>query len=96
LTAGGKHPSDRFSTPSLSYDHYVQICCACFDFSVVTYGDITISFNGGKSRYHAFQAKFDWRFIAGINILSSLTLSQSKDNGSGSLENPNGNLKLNF
>ena len=25
------------------------------------FADITYSFNGGKSRYHAFQAKFDWR-----------------------------------
>ncbi len=56
------------------------------------FGDITYSFNGGKSRYHAFQSKFDWRLRAGINILSSLTLSQTKDNGSGSLENPNGNF----
>jgi hypothetical protein len=55
------------------------------------FGDITYSFNGGKSRYHAFQAKFDWRFTAGINVLSSLTLAQTKDNGAGSLENPNGN-----
>ena len=56
------------------------------------YGDITQSFNGGISRYHAFQTKFDWRLRAGISILSSLTLSQTKDNGSGSLENPNGNF----
>jgi outer membrane receptor protein involved in Fe transport len=56
------------------------------------YGDITYSFNGGISRYHAFQTKFDWRLRAGISILSSLTLAQTKDNGSGSLENPNGNF----
>ncbi len=56
------------------------------------FGDITYSFNGGKARYHAFQTRFDWRLRAGINVLSSLTLSQSKDNGSGSLENPNGNF----
>jgi hypothetical protein len=56
------------------------------------FGDITYSFNGGKSRYHAFQAKFDWRVRAGLNVLSSLTLSQTKDNGAGSLESPNGNF----
>ncbi len=56
------------------------------------YADITYSFNGGKSRYHAFQTKLDWRMGAGFSILSSLTLSQTKDNGAGSLENPNGNF----
>ncbi|MBY0495257.1 MAG: TonB-dependent receptor [Cyanobacteria bacterium] len=56
------------------------------------YADITYSFNGGKSRYHSFQTKFDWRIGAGTRLLSSLTLSQTKDNGAGSLENPNGNF----
>ncbi len=28
------------------------------------YADITYSFNGGKSRYHSFQTKFDWRIGA--------------------------------
>ena len=56
------------------------------------FADITYSFNGGKSRYHALQAKFDWRMRSGFSLLSSLTLSQTKDNGAGSLENPNGNF----
>jgi hypothetical protein len=56
------------------------------------YADITYSFNGGKSRYHAFQTKFDWRIGDNMTLLSSLTLSQTKDNGAGSLENPNGNF----
>ena len=56
------------------------------------FADITYSFNGGKSRYHAFQSKFDWRIGASMTLLSSLTLSQTKDNGAGSLENPNGNF----
>jgi hypothetical protein len=55
------------------------------------WADITYSFNGGKSRYHALQTKFDWRMRNGLSLLSSLTLSQTKDNGAGSLENPNGN-----
>jgi hypothetical protein len=55
------------------------------------FADITYSFNGGKSRYHAFQAKIDWRLRDGFSLLSSLTLSQTKDNGAGSLENQNGN-----
>jgi hypothetical protein len=50
------------------------------------FADITYSFNGGKSRYHALQAKFDWRMRSGLSLLSSLTLSQTKDNGAGSLE----------
>jgi hypothetical protein len=56
------------------------------------FADITYSFNGGKSRYHALQAKVDWRVRNGFSLLSSLTLSQTKDNGAGSLENPNGNF----
>ncbi len=56
------------------------------------YADITYSFNGGKSRYHSFQTKFDWRIGSDMTLMSSLTLSQTKDNGAGSLENPNGNF----
>jgi hypothetical protein len=56
------------------------------------FADITYSFNGGKSRYQAFQTKFDWRLSSSASILSSLTMSQSKDNGAGSLENANGNF----
>ena len=53
---------------------------------IPNFADITYSFNGGKSRYHAFQGKFDWRIGTGFSIFNSLTLSQTKDNGSGSLE----------
>jgi len=56
------------------------------------YADITYSFNGGKSRYHSFQTKFDWRIARDMTLLSSLTLSRTKDNGAGSLESPNGNF----
>jgi len=56
------------------------------------YADITYAFDGGKSAYKSVQAKFNWRLNAGLSILSSLTLSESKDNGAGSLENPNGNF----
>nr|MBA3271685.1 TonB-dependent receptor [Acidobacteriota bacterium] len=47
---------------------------------IAGFGDITYSFNGGKSRYHAFQGKFDWKVGRGFSILNSLTLSQTKDN----------------
>jgi hypothetical protein len=56
------------------------------------FGDITYSFNGGRSRYHAFQGKLDWKMGGGFSILNSLTLSQTKDNGAGSLENQSGNF----
>ena len=56
------------------------------------FADITYSFNGGTSRYHAFQGKFEWRARGGLTALSSLTLSRTEDNGAGSLENPNGNF----
>ena len=56
------------------------------------YADITYSFNGGKSRHHAFQTKFDWHIGPSMTLMSSLTLAETKDNGAGSLENPNGNF----
>lgn len=56
------------------------------------FADITYAFNGGKSRYRAFQTKFDWRVNGALTVLSALTLSETKDNGAGSLENPNGNF----
>jgi hypothetical protein len=58
---------------------------------IPTWGDITYNFNGGRSRYDAFQMKYEWRLGADVNILSSLTLSRARDNGAGALENQNGN-----
>jgi hypothetical protein len=55
------------------------------------FADITYAFNGGRSTYKALQAKLEWRARGGLMFLSSLTLSESKDNGAGSLENSNGN-----
>jgi hypothetical protein len=55
------------------------------------FADITYAFNGGRSEYHAFQGKLDWRLQGGFSLLSSLTLSRARDNGAGSLENSNGN-----
>jgi len=56
------------------------------------FSDITYVFNGGKSRYDAFQAKYEWRLRADMSVLTSLTLSKAKDNGAQSLENQNGNF----
>ena len=58
---------------------------------IPSFGDITYVFNGGKSRYDAFQMKYEWRMGSQISLLSSLTLSKAMDNGAGSLENQNGN-----
>ena len=33
------------------------------------FGDITVSFNGGKSRYKAFQGKLEWRMGSGFMLL---------------------------
>jgi hypothetical protein len=55
------------------------------------FGDITYSFNGGKSKYDAFQLKYTYRMRKGLMVLNSFTYSKAKDNGAGSLENPNGN-----
>lgn len=54
------------------------------------FADITYSFNGGRSRYQAFQTTFNWRMGASARLMSALTLSRSQDNGAGSLENPSG------
>lgn len=59
---------------------------------IAGFADITYSFNGGKSRYRAFQSKFDWKIGNSLSILNSLTLSETKDNGAGSLENTAGNF----
>ena len=56
------------------------------------YSDITYAFNGGKSRYKALQAKWEWRVSRGVTLLNSLTVSEAKDNGAQSLENSNGNF----
>ena len=56
------------------------------------FADITYAFNGGKSRYKALQTKIEWRMSRDFTVLSSLTLSETKDNGSQSLENANGNF----
>ncbi len=56
------------------------------------FGDITISYNGGKSRYKAFQGKFEWRMGGSFMFLNSLSLSETKDIGAGSLENNAGSF----
>jgi hypothetical protein len=38
------------------------------------------------------QTKFEWRMGSGVSVLNSLTLSETKDNGAGSLENTAGNF----
>jgi hypothetical protein len=55
------------------------------------FGDITYAFNGGKSRYNSLQVKYQYRMQRGLMVLNSFTWSKAKDNGAGSLENPNGN-----
>jgi hypothetical protein len=56
------------------------------------FSDITYAFNGGKSRYNALQVKYEYRMRRGLMLLNAFTWSQAKDNGAGSLENPNGNV----
>src|SRR5262249_57229240 len=56
------------------------------------WADITIAFNGGKSRYKALQTKYEWRMNRSLTLLNSLTVSKTRDNGSQSLENANGNF----
>ena len=44
------------------------------------------------NRADDLQAKFEWRMRGDLTLLSSLTLSRTKDNGAQSLENSNGNF----
>ena len=59
---------------------------------IAGFADITYAFNGGKSRYKALQTKFEWRVSRDVRCSARSTLSQTKDNGSQSLENSNGNF----
>jgi len=55
------------------------------------FGDITYAFNGGISRYNSLQVRVDAR-LKSLTLLQSFTWSKAKDNGAGTLENPNGNF----
>jgi hypothetical protein len=59
---------------------------------IPTFGDITYVFNGGKSRYDALELRYEWHPNTRVSVVSSLTLSQSKDNADQALENVNGNF----
>ena len=59
---------------------------------IPTFADITYVFNGGKSQYKGLQARYEWRMTSDISLLSSLTLSESKDNAAAALDNQNGNF----
>ena len=61
---------------------------------IAGFGDITYAFNGGKSKYDALQLKYEYRMRRGLMLLSSFTWSKAKDNGAGTLENPNGDLAV--
>jgi hypothetical protein len=56
---------------------------------IQSFGDITYTWNGGKSRYNGLQLKFEYRMHKGLMFMNSLTLSKAKDNGPGALENSN-------
>ena len=45
-----------------------------------------------RSNYNALQVKFEYRMPGNLMFLNAFTWSQAKDNGAGSLENPNGNV----
>jgi hypothetical protein len=56
-----------------------------------TFGDITFANNGGFADYNSLQIRLEHRVGTGLFFLNSFTWSKALDNGSGSLENPNGN-----
>jgi hypothetical protein len=56
------------------------------------WGDITYAFNSGFSDYNSLQMRLQHRFSGGFFFLNSFTWSKAIDDGSGSLENPNGNF----
>ncbi|MBL8209019.1 MAG: TonB-dependent receptor, partial [Blastocatellia bacterium] len=62
------------------------------------YSFVQISFNGGWTNYHAFQAKLERRFSDGLYLLNSFTWSKAMDNAAGHLEanfgdNSRGNIR---
>jgi hypothetical protein len=57
---------------------------------ITSFGDITYSWNGGRSDYQGFQLKTETR-RSGFYFVNALTWSRARDNGAGSLENANGN-----
>jgi hypothetical protein len=59
---------------------------------IPSFGDITYAFNGGDANYHSLQMRFEHHSSGGLTLLNSFTYSHAIDNGSGSLENPNGNF----
>lgn len=59
---------------------------------IPTFGDITYAFNGGAANYNSLQVRFERRYRSGLSLLNSFSYSHAIDNGSGSLENPNGNF----
>lgn len=59
---------------------------------ITGFGDITYAFNGGASNYNSLQLRVEHRTDKGLTLLNSFTWSHAIDNGSGSLENPNGNF----
>lgn len=58
---------------------------------------IQMSFSGGNTFYHAFQAKLEKRFSRGLYVLNSFTWSKAIDNAAGHLETFNGDRsRINF
>ena len=61
------------------------------------FGFIQEAFGGGFLNYHAFQAKLEKRYSAGLYLLNSFTWSKAIDNASGHLETANGdNSRVNI
>ena len=59
---------------------------------IPSFGDITWASNGGDANYHSLQVRLEHRYSWGLTFLNSFTWEHAIDNGSGSLENPNGNF----
>jgi hypothetical protein len=64
---------------------------------IQNFGFIQMAFGGGFLNYHAFQAKLEKRYSAGLYLLNSFTWSKAIDNASGHLESANGdNSRVNI
>jgi hypothetical protein len=64
---------------------------------IQNFGFIQEAFGGGFLNYHAFQAKLEKRYSAGLVLLNSFTWSKAIDNASGHLETANGdNSRVNI
>ncbi|HLJ87651.1 MAG TPA: TonB-dependent receptor [Candidatus Angelobacter sp.] len=88
----GNHASKLLLFANFNQAHPFTTGTLASNRPIPSFGDITYAFNGGDANYHSLQVRFERRMSGGLTFLNSFTYSHAIDNGSGSLEDPNGNF----